>query len=459
MARHGIHEPEMRTASREHTVTDEVSRPRGSQHQALTALEALEAERGGVRAVLQHLPFAVVIAEAPTGRIVYSNEQADLIYQAPLGHPVSDREYAPDVASHPDGRPYQTHEYPIVRALQGEAIAREEMEIVRKDGTRCPVLVNAVPVRDAHGEIIAAVGTFEDISRMKRADQERHNLARRQRNARIEAEAAHARFALLGEISQFLLASLDYQAAIMGLARLVLPALGDACFVDLEESGAGHRVAIVHVDPQKAALLQKLDQVGGLTGLVGRALPNALRTGKPERGDHVQRTGQSGPPADPEIDMLSTAIGPRAYLVIPLVTRGRVLGAMVFLVTDSDRRYTGDDLDFAQHVARRIATAVDNLRLYEEARQARAAAEDANRLKDEFLATLSHELRTPLNAILGWARMLRSRSPRFDPRRQALETIERNALAQAQLVEDLLDVSRIIRGSCAWNCSRSTSAT
>jgi len=79
-------------------------------------------------------------------------------------------------------------------------------------------------------------------------------------------------------------------------------------------------------------------------------------------------------------------------------------------------------------------------------REALAAAEEANRLKDEFLAVLSHELRTPLNAILGWARMLRAGTLRGDDIPRAIETIERNAQAQAQLIEDLLDVSRIVSG-------------
>ena len=82
----------------------------------------------------------------------------------------------------------------------------------------------------------------------------------------------------------------------------------------------------------------------------------------------------------------------------------------------------------------------------ERLRAALAAAEQANRLKDEFLAVVSHELRTPLNAILGWARMLRAGSLSADDVPRALETIERNAQAQAQLIEDLLDVSRIVSG-------------
>jgi CheY-like chemotaxis protein len=82
----------------------------------------------------------------------------------------------------------------------------------------------------------------------------------------------------------------------------------------------------------------------------------------------------------------------------------------------------------------------------ERLRSALAAAEEANRLKDEFLAVLSHELRTPLNAILGWARMLRAGTLAESDVPRALETIERNAHAQAQLIEDLLDVSRIVSG-------------
>jgi len=100
------------------------------------------------------------------------------------------------------------------------------------------------------------------------------------------------------------------------------------------------------------------------------------------------------------------------------------------------------------------ATDIENLKRAEDAyaelavaeRHAREAAEAANRAKDEFLATLSHELRTPLNAMVGWARMLRSRTLPPEKEQKALDTIERNARAQAELIEDILDVSRIITG-------------
>jgi signal transduction histidine kinase len=126
-------------------------------------------------------------------------------------------------------------------------------------------------------------------------------------------------------------------------------------------------------------------------------------------------------------------------MVVPLVARGRTLGAISFVSAESGHRYDEDDLALAEDLARRAALAIDNARLYME-------TQEASRLKDDFLATVSHELRTPLNAILGWSRMLRTNRFDAETAAQALETIERNAKAQAQLIEDLLDVSRIITG-------------
>jgi signal transduction histidine kinase len=90
---------------------------------------------------------------------------------------------------------------------------------------------------------------------------------------------------------------------------------------------------------------------------------------------------------------------------------------------------------------------------------AKNTAESANQLKDQFLATLSHELRTPLNAILGYARMLKTDAIALDKRRHAVDVIERNAVAQSQLVEDLLDMSRISTGRIRLEPSRVAIAT
>jgi signal transduction histidine kinase/ActR/RegA family two-component response regulator len=129
-------------------------------------------------------------------------------------------------------------------------------------------------------------------------------------------------------------------------------------------------------------------------------------------------------------------------MTVPLLVRGRTLGALTFATAESGRRYGPEDLAVAEELARRAGQAVETARLYRE-------AQVANRLKDEFLAIVSHELRTPLNAIMGWASLLRT--GRLDAARseQALDTIERNVKTQAQIVADLLDVSRIITGKLA----------
>src|SRR5205814_8338375 len=98
----------------------------------------------------------------------------------------------------------------------------------------------------------------------------------------------------------------------------------------------------------------------------------------------------------------------------------------------SGRQYGTADLTLAQDVAGRAALALDNALLYRN-------AQEANRVKEDFLATLSHELRTPLNALLGWLYMLKMPNAHEGTKRRALESIERNARAQAVLINDLLD--------------------
>jgi signal transduction histidine kinase/integral membrane sensor domain MASE1/ActR/RegA family two-component response regulator len=129
----------------------------------------------------------------------------------------------------------------------------------------------------------------------------------------------------------------------------------------------------------------------------------------------------------------------RSYLAVPVVGRGGTVLGGLFFGHSQPAVFTERHEQLAAGVAGWAAIALDNARLYKN-------VEEANRLKDEFLATLSHELRTPLNAVLGWAHMLREGTIEPGMRKRALESLERNARAQAQLVDDLLDVSRIMAG-------------
>jgi signal transduction histidine kinase len=145
---------------------------------------------------------------------------------------------------------------------------------------------------------------------------------------------------------------------------------------------------------------------------------------------------------------------PRSAIIAPLITPQRIVGAITLVRGMVEDPYDAGDVAVAEELARRIALAVENAALYGEAKEARTQAEGANRMKDEFLAVLSHELRTPMNAVYGWSRMLETGQLAPEARPRALEAIVRNAHAQLQLIDDLLDVSRIISGKMRLDVRR-----
>ncbi|HET6851566.1 MAG TPA: CHASE domain-containing protein [Pyrinomonadaceae bacterium] len=137
---------------------------------------------------------------------------------------------------------------------------------------------------------------------------------------------------------------------------------------------------------------------------------------------------------------------PDSSLAVPMAVMGRIIGTIEVQSYEANV-YRPEHVTAMSMAANLTAVAVENVRLLKLERTAREAAEESNRLKDEFLATVSHELRTPLTAILGWSRLLEGGTLDDAVTQQAVETIGRNAKAQAQIVDDILDVSRIITGN------------
>ena len=137
---------------------------------------------------------------------------------------------------------------------------------------------------------------------------------------------------------------------------------------------------------------------------------------------------------------------PETSMAVPMAVMGRIIGT-IEVQSYKPRVYRPEHVTAMSMAANLTAVAIENVRLLKLERTARQAAEESNRLKDEFLATVSHELRTPLTAILGWSRLLEDGSIEETLSKQAIETICRNAKAQAQIVDDILDVSRIITGN------------
>jgi PAS domain S-box-containing protein len=319
----------------------------------------------------------------------------------------------------------------LARIRRGEAVKHFETVRRRKDGTLFPVALTISPIRNLAGTIIGASKIARDISDRKRAE--------------AEAQIAHARTTFLAHATEALSRSLDYYTTLKAIAELAVPDIADWCAVDIKENDNRiSRLAVAHVDPAKVEFAQELRR-----RYEDPASPTSpasvIRTGIPamipEVTDAMIVAAAKG---DEERVRLVRSLGLLSYICVPLSVGEETLGALTFATSTSGRRYSDEDLRFAEHVASRAALAVGNARAYEYLQR-------ANRLKDEFLATLSHELRTPLNAILGYSRMLRGGLLAGDRFTRALETIERNTTALTQMIEDILDVSRIVSGSTRLN--------
>ncbi|HUR92946.1 MAG TPA: GAF domain-containing protein [Gemmatimonadales bacterium] len=209
---------------------------------------------------------------------------------------------------------------------------------------------------------------------------ERARLYEAEQRARRNAEAAREQVAFLAEVSEVLASSLDYKATLAAAARLSVPRLADWCAVDiLDTDGRLRRLAIAHTDPTK------VDEVWAMSHRYAEApedpVPQVIRTARPQLipdipDDLLRRFARS----EEHLQALR-AFGLRSLLIVPLIARGRTLGAITFVLAESGRRFATADLLLGEDLARRAATAVDNARLYQETQH---ALED----KDRSLALL-----------------------------------------------------------------------
>ncbi len=329
-------------------------------------------------------------------------------------------------------------ESPVAKVLrEGAVVGLANHTVLRsKDGKERPIDDSAAPIRDREGNLFGVVLVFRDMSAEKRESWRRDFLAR---------------------AGATLASSLDYRDTLAAVARTAVPELADWCTVDVVEPGmqAPQQLAVAHVDPQKVQWARELGEryPPDLDAPTGRS--QVIRSGKSELYPEIPASLLESGARDAEHRRMIRELRLESAMLVPLRVRGHTVGAMTFAYADSGRHYTPEDLAFAEEFARRAGMAIENARAVKDAQDARAEerrlrteADIANRAKDEFLATVSHELRTPLNAILGWVVTLRGQAQPAETDR-ALGVIERNARKQVRLIDDVLDVSRIIRGKLA----------
>jgi len=320
----------------------------------------------------------------------------------------------------------------LQRMLAGEPTAPAEMMFVRPDGTEIAGEVMSAPVT-YRGRLAVQV-VARDITERKRAEEAMREADRR---ALSEYERLLAR---ITDLAQTFATARDLNTIFSALKNFTLASVpGSGIFISLYDASR-HVRAPVYAWSEG----EELD-VSALPPMPMSDSPHsrAVSTGEIIITDDFQ-SAMAGRPVfhvglerDPRL--------PQSSLAVPMVEMGRVVGAVEVQSTEPGA-YRQEHAAAMQMAANLAAVAVENVRLLKDESRARKEAEESNRLKDEFLATLSHELRTPLAAILGWSKLLRAGSLDASMAARALEAVERNAESQKQLIDDILDVSRIITG-------------
>jgi signal transduction histidine kinase len=298
-----------------------------------------------------------------------------------------------------------------------------------------------------HGALAFDRARLFDREQAARADAESHVTD--QLRARQEVEAVAWRQRFLAEASTLLAGSLDYATTMESLTRLVVPELADWCAVDvLTPEGRVENLALAHPDPSRLEVGREVIRRNPIDLSAEHGAGKVLRTGQPEWvADISDERLATVPRASPVLPLLRE-LGVRSYLCVPLIARGRVLGCLTLLQTGSGRHYSEPDLRLAEELAHRAALNVDNARLYRE-------AQEAIRLRDEFLSIASHELKTPLTSLrLQLSLIERLMGPDSLERLGGkLGGAHRQVDRLASLVTTLLDVSRIATGRISLELS------
>src|SRR3954451_11092633 len=251
----------------------------------------------------------------------------------------------------------------------GEPATDLEVEVATRREPGQVHIFNAsyYPVRSPDGEIIGVGAVVADITERQRAQLEQAQALEREREARATADAAERRARFLAEASALLDASLDHETTLQNVARLAVANMADWCGIDVvEPSGEIRSIVVAHKDPSKVEFAREINERYPPDPTSSTGVPNVLRTGISELYSELPwEVGEQGARDADHLELIRQ-LQLHSVMIVPMVARGRTLGAITFVGAESGQTYYQSDLALAEELARRAAMAADNARLYTE---------------------------------------------------------------------------------------------
>jgi len=294
----------------------------------------------------------------------------------------------------------------------------------RADGAYRWVFDNGVPRWTPDGVFAGYIGSCIDITDRREAEERKRMLV---------------------EVSSQLNDSLDYDTTLHQMVEFFVPHFADYCLLHVVEEPERYRqAAAAHVNHNKQPLLEELGRLEQSDSDAANSLiVQVLQTGRPVLRARLSRVDVDSTSTNADVLRIYHTLDPVSLLIVPLVARGQVRGALTLATSESGRQYDRRDLAFVEDLASRCALALDNAGLYREAQRAIV-------VRDQFLAIASHELKTPLTAMLGYTQLLQRRNEREhllgERDTRALTTIATQSARLEGLINLLLDLSRIETG-------------
>ncbi|BAY64912.1 two-component hybrid sensor and regulator [Calothrix brevissima NIES-22] len=389
------------------------------------AEELLRNQQKWLEDVLNLMPKPLLFIEPGTAKVTFANRAANEAAggEFPKGIAIEDYNkfyYFTDA----NGDRLLNDQIPAVRVARGERLDGLEVDWHTNQGVRS-LLIFADTLPVMHGYPATCVLVFQDISNIKEVEK--------------AISLGYKRLKLLFDTASELLSSQNPVALVDSLFRKLAEQIGLDMYLNYLIEDNSQVMHLASSTGISAALAKEIEYLTVGTAVCG----TTAQTKSQITVDNVQQS------TDPKTALIRS-IGITAYYSYPLISQGELLGTLSF-GSCTRTRFTENQKGMMQAVCDQIAIAMERARLISSLQQQTEQLQEANRMKDEFLAILSHELRSPLNAILGWAQLLRSRNLSEAQASKGLETIERNARIQTQLIEDLLDISRMIRGKLRLN--------